>query len=328
MEKSGSLKHRRGRRRILQIMLTALAVITWGTFDQVLATPAERIFPPHELLDHRQLGSGFVQTVASRPDTALNGNAVQFSNSRGGGHEHGLRPHLAGAQGSQTQELRTRRNGLPGAVVEDDGINLHEQMTTSRTAHVLNGDGHRQRIARLNKLLPLVDQRDANDHASWSHPLIEIFRKYQQILGGNLVGPSRKGVGLGSGLQPLNGNTVRLPGDGYALLGQTQASQRSLQSLSGLMQTNQQASSAQDSKEQLRPGKKCYLPGPLGCSPLSTKIGALFVCGLVAWCLIFRIFDLLDSRRRNWFLIFALGAIAATLYLLPSYLVVGFPWDW
>lgn len=335
MGKSGLPKRWSGGWQSLRLVIAALTIIAGGAFDEVLATPMQRVLSPDELLDHSQSRSGFVQTIATRADAALNGDSVRLPYHRVGRDEHAFRPDLAGAQGSQTQKLRIRRDGLAGTIVKDDGIDFDQQMTTGRAAHVLNGDGYRQGIARLDDFLPLLDQRDTDDHAPGSHALIEVLGEYQQIFSSNLVGLSGESVGvggplvgLGSGPQALIGDAIRLPGDIYPVFSQAHAVHRGLQSLSGLMQAHQQAGGAQDGQKKLRPGKRCDLSGPLGCSPLSAKIGTLLVCGLVAWCLIFRIFDLLDRRRRNWLLIIPLSAVAATLYLLPSYLVVGFPWNW
>lgn len=335
MEKLGLPKRWSGRWQSLRLVITALAIIAGGAFDKVFAAPMQGVLSPDELLDHRQLRGGFVQTIATRADAAHNGNPVQFSNLPMGRDEHAFRPDLAGAQRSQAHKLRFRRDRPSATIVKDDGIDFDQQVTTGRAAHVLNGDGHRQGIARLDDFLPLIDQRHTDDHAPGSHALIKVLSEYQQVLsgdfvrtGGQSVGLSGSFVSLGGGPQPLIGDAVRLPGDVYALLGQTHAIHRGLQSLSGLMQAHQQAGGTQDGQKKLRPGKRCDLSGPLGCSPLSAKIGALFVCGLIAWGIIFRIFDLIDRRRRNWLLIVPLSAIAATLYLLPSYLVVGFPWNW
>lgn len=335
MEKLVSAQRGRRGRQALWILLGAIAIVAWGAFDQVSAGTMQLVLSPAKLLDHGELGGSTVDQVAHRSDPPLHSDAVNFSMAGDSRDQHALRSNLASAERRQAQKLPMLSNGLTRAVMEDDALDLHQKVPASGTAHVLRGDGHRQWNARVHHLLPLVDQRDANDHVSRPHALVEVLGEDAKILHGDLVGSRGYGVSsggalvrLGGRLQPFSGNALRITSSIDALLGKTDTIHRGLEPLPSLIQADQQAGRAQHRQQQLRPGKECYLPGPLGCSPLSAKIGALLVCGLVAWSLIFRIFDLLDRPRRNWVLITFLGTMAAALYLLPSYLVVGFPWNW
>ncbi len=335
METSGSIECWGRMRQSARLILTAITIIAWSTFDQVLAAPVERIFPPHELLDHRESGGGIIQLITLRSNAALHSDTVNSTNSASGRDEHALGPDLASAQGSEVQKLLLRTDGLPSAIVKGNAVDLHKQMAASRTTHVLDRDGHWKGVAILDYILPLIDQGDTNNYATRPHAFFEIFGEYAQVIDRNFIGSGSNDIGFSSALVGLAGGFQAFIRDtvGFARyidtdLGKPDTVNGSLQPFARLIKAYQKADRADQGEQKLRPGEKCYLPGPLGCSPLSAKIGATLVCGLIAWSLIFRIFDLLDRRRRNWRLILPLGGIAGTLYLLPGYLVVGFPWNW
>ena len=216
MDKSGLIKRWGRKRQSIRFILTAITIIVWSTFYQVLAAPMERVLPPHELLNHRQFGGGVIQPITPRSDTALHGNSVDSVHPASGRNEHALSPDLAGAQGSEVQKLPLRTDGLPSAIVKGNAVDLQQQMASSSTARVLDGYGHRQWIPRLDDFMPLVDKPNRYNDATGPHALVKILGENTQVLsgdtvrsGGDDIGMGRAFVSLSRGLQTLIGDPVR-----------------------------------------------------------------------------------------------------------------------
>lgn len=321
-------KGRTRRRQSLRFMLATLAVVAWGPLDEVSATTMQGILPPDKRLLHGEFRGIAIDAITYGTDPATNSHAMDLNAPRRGGQKHALEALLAGTQGRQSKQFAMTGDHAAAMVMERYLLDLDEQVTPGRTTQVLYGDDHRQWAASLYHLVPFVDQRDGQDDAARPHAFVKVRHEQPQIIQGDGIGLRSAQVRLGSSPQPLDSNVVGLARGADTFLGQSDSADRSLKPLAALIEAYKRADRADQGEQQLRPGEKCYLPGPLGCSPLSTKIGATLVCGLIAWGLIFRVFDLLDRRRRNWLLILPLGLVATTLYVLPSYLVVGFPWDW
>ena len=308
--------------------LAALTFVTCSAFYKVSATTMQRVLPPDELLLHGQFRHILIDTIAHRSDPSADGYAMDVDAKRGAGHQHALEALLSGAQGRQSKQFAMTGDRAASAIMERNLVDLDEQVTAGRTTQVLYGNHHRQWATDLYQLVPLVDERDGQDNAPGTHALVEILHDQPQIVDRDDIGLSGALIHLGGDLQSLSGDAVRLPRRVDSNLGKPDAVNGSFKPFAGLLEAYQKADRADQGEQNLRPGEKCYLPGPLGCSPLSAKIGSTLVCGLIAWGLIFRIFVLLDRRRRNWLLILPLGLVATVLYLLPCYLVVGFPWNW
>lgn len=294
MEKSGSIECWGRMRQSVRFILTGITIVAWSTFDQVLAAPVERIFPPHELLDHRQFGGGVIQPITPRSNAALHGDTVDSTNSTSGRDEHALGPDLASAQGSEVQKLPLRTDGLPSAIVKGDALDLHKQMAASRPAHVLDRDGHRHGIASFNHLLPLVDQGDGDDHTPRSHAFIEVLGEYQQVPSGDFIRAGGNGVSLGGaligfsgGLQALSGNPVRHGRVSDRLLGQSKRLAGRYDPVNREAKRHHDKYSADEAKPYLEPAPVSGIPRRLRSIPLGAKVTLqillIGLAGLLYW---------------------------------------------
>ncbi len=289
MEKSGSIECWGRMRQSVRLILTAITIITWSTFDQVLAAPAERIFPPHELIDHRQFGGGVIQPITPRTDAALHGDAVDFVNSTSGRDGHALEPYLARAPGGEVQKLSLRTHGFPSAIVKENAFDLHKQMAASRTAHVLDLDGHWKGIASFNHVLPLVDQSDGNDHTPRSHAFIEVLDEYQQVPSGDFIRAGGKGVSLGGALigfsggpQALSGNPVRRDRVSDRLLGQSKRLAGRYDPVNREARRHHDKNGADKAKPYLETAPLSGIPRRLRSIPLGAKVTLqILLIGLV-----------------------------------------------